>query len=159
MSVSTGNAVVKKDKFQDVVGTDEWQVNNLLEDVYEPLSPDVVVKEALESVGVPRTYDRFQGNCKHFAIYMRYGVPVSRQVWCSHHVFSPCWAECDKRFIMLRGGGGNKYLSASFKSNHIQPHNHTLETAPTLDGLKRTSWQILSLAIVGMRPTFPVWDE
>ena len=118
-SVSSGNGEVTKEKFQDVVGTDKWQVNNLLDDERKPRHPDVVVKEALESVGRPRTYNRFKGNCEHFATYLRYGKAESRQVWCSHHVFGPCWAECDKRFIMLRGGGGKKNLYASFKSNHV----------------------------------------
>ena len=47
MSVS----MVKKDKFWDVVGTDMWQVNNLLDGEYEPRSADEVVKKARALVG------------------------------------------------------------------------------------------------------------
>ena len=80
ISVSSDNGVVTKEKFQDVVGTDEWQVNNRLDGEYEPRSADEVVKEARESVGVPRTYNVLGSNCEHFATDLRYGKAESGQV-------------------------------------------------------------------------------
>ncbi|XP_030224721.1 phospholipase A and acyltransferase 4 [Gadus morhua] len=80
MSVFCENALVKRAELWDVVGTDNWQINNTLDDQYEPRAAYLVVQEALESVGNKLPYCVFQMNCEHFATELRYGKAQSRQV-------------------------------------------------------------------------------
>ncbi|CAL8268711.1 unnamed protein product [Boreogadus saida] len=80
MSVFCENALVKRAELWDVVGTDKWQINNTLDDQYEPRPADLVVQEALDSVGDKLPYCVFQMNCEHFATELRYGKAQSRQV-------------------------------------------------------------------------------
>lgn len=80
MSVFYEKAVVKKDKLWDVVGTNEWKINNGRDSEYKPRAADVIVKEACELVGEELPYCVFRGNCEHFATELRYGKSESRQV-------------------------------------------------------------------------------
>ena len=82
MSVFCENALVKRAELWDVVGTDRWQINNTLDDQYEPRPACLVVQEALEYVGAKLPYCVFQSNCEHFATELRYGKAQSRQVRC-----------------------------------------------------------------------------
>ncbi|XP_062253444.1 phospholipase A and acyltransferase 3-like [Platichthys flesus] len=77
---SSSRAEVKLEKFADVVGSDRYQVNNLLDDKYKPCDPSIIVKEACERVGREPKYDLVDYNCEHFANEMRYGKAESRQV-------------------------------------------------------------------------------
>ena len=80
MSIVCDRARVTWAGFWDVVGTDEWRTNNILDDQCEPRSADLVVQEARRLVGTELPYSVFQSNCEHFATELRYGKAQSRQV-------------------------------------------------------------------------------
>lgn len=80
MSVLCEKALVKRELLWDVVGTNQWQINNGLDRKYEPRSAHVIVREARALVGEERPYCIFRGNCEHFATELRYGKAESRQV-------------------------------------------------------------------------------
>ncbi|KAJ8282829.1 hypothetical protein COCON_G00053480 [Conger conger] len=80
MSVLCDKAKVKKEELWEVVGTDEYRINNLLDSKYKPKSPGAIVRDAQEWVGQELPYCVFRGNCEHFATELRYGKAESRQV-------------------------------------------------------------------------------
>ncbi|KAI1898663.1 hypothetical protein AGOR_G00074700 [Albula goreensis] len=80
MSVLCDKAIVKKEGLWDVVGTDEYKINNLLDDKYKPRQAAVIVRDALGLLGQELPYCVFRGNCEHFATELRYGKAESRQV-------------------------------------------------------------------------------
>ena len=80
MSVAAQRAVVKKEKLSEVVGTDDWRVNNDLDERYDPHQADIIVEEALQLVGTEQPYGIKRWNCEHFAKKLRYGKAESRQV-------------------------------------------------------------------------------
>ncbi|XP_030224893.1 phospholipase A and acyltransferase 4-like [Gadus morhua] len=80
MSIVCDRALVARAGFWDVVGTDEWRINNILDDQCEPRRADLVVQEARRLVGTELPYSVFQSNCEHFATELRYGKAQSRQV-------------------------------------------------------------------------------
>lgn len=80
MSVLAEKAMVKKEELWDVVGTDQWNINNGLDKKYEPRPVHVIVREACAQVGQELPYCVFRGNCEHFANELRYGKAESRQV-------------------------------------------------------------------------------
>lgn len=80
MSVLTEKAMVKKEELWDVVGTNQWKINNSLDDNYEPRPACVIVREACKLVGQELPYCVFRGNCEHFVNELRYGKAESRQV-------------------------------------------------------------------------------
>ncbi|XP_041845280.1 phospholipase A and acyltransferase 3-like [Melanotaenia boesemani] len=80
MSVLTEKATVKKEELWDVVGTNQWEINNSLDDKYEPRPVHVIVQEAIALVGEELPYCVFRGNCEHFVNELRYGKAESRQV-------------------------------------------------------------------------------
>ncbi|XP_029970328.1 phospholipase A and acyltransferase 4-like [Salarias fasciatus] len=73
-------ALVKKEKLQDAVGTDEWKVNNILDKKYRPRPVDVIVREACAREGQELPYGIATRNCEHFATELRYGKAESQQV-------------------------------------------------------------------------------
>uniref|UniRef100_A0A672J3J0 LRAT domain-containing protein n=1 Tax=Salarias fasciatus TaxID=181472 RepID=A0A672J3J0_SALFA len=87
-SVPNKNGLVYKEKLQDVVGTNKWRVNNILDNKYRPRPVDDIVKDACALVGKKVTYDVSSSNCEHFATGLRYGKPKSRQV--GNHEMSLC---------------------------------------------------------------------
>lgn len=80
MSLVGDRALVKKEQLWDVVGTDEWKINNSLDDKYEPRPTRVIVREACELVGRELPYSVFSLNCEHFVNELRYGKAESPQV-------------------------------------------------------------------------------
>ncbi|XP_077387386.1 retinoic acid receptor responder 3 isoform X2 [Festucalex cinctus] len=80
MSVLANTALVKKEELWEVVGDSTWEINNLLDDKYEPRPVYLIVREALDLVGEELPYCVFRGNCEHFVTRLRYGKPQSRQV-------------------------------------------------------------------------------
>ncbi|XP_028272523.1 HRAS-like suppressor 3 isoform X1 [Parambassis ranga] len=80
MSVLTEKAIVKKEELWDVVGTNQWMINNSLDEKYEPRLVHVILREARELVGEELPYCVFRKNCEHFANELRYGKAESRQV-------------------------------------------------------------------------------
>ncbi|KAM9377693.1 phospholipase A and acyltransferase 3-like isoform 1-T2 [Pholidichthys leucotaenia] len=80
MSVLTEKAIVKKEELWDVVGTDQWIINNDLDKKYQPRPVHIIVREACQQVGQELPYCVFRGNCEHFVNELRYGKAESRQV-------------------------------------------------------------------------------
>ncbi|XP_034067804.1 phospholipase A and acyltransferase 3-like [Gymnodraco acuticeps] len=80
MSVLYEKAFVKKEDLWDVVGTNEWKINNSLDEECEPRPAEVIVRDACAMVGKELPYCVFRGNCEHFATELRYGKAESRQV-------------------------------------------------------------------------------
>ncbi|XP_035387997.1 retinoic acid receptor responder 3-like [Electrophorus electricus] len=80
MSVLCDMAVVKKEPLQDVVGTDRYTINNLLDDKYKPRPVKLILQDAHSLLGQELPYCVFSGNCEHFVTEMRYGKAESRQV-------------------------------------------------------------------------------
>lgn len=80
MSVLTEKALVKKEELWDVVGMNQWKINNGLDTKYRPRPAHVIVREACALVNSELPYCVFRGNCEHFANELRYGKAESRQV-------------------------------------------------------------------------------
>ncbi|XP_019901190.2 retinoic acid receptor responder protein 3-like isoform X2 [Esox lucius] len=84
MSVFCDKAKVKKEEIWDVVGHDQWSVNNLLDKKYQvsrPVRPiHQILKDAQAYVDRELPFSVFNGNCEHFATELRYGKAESRQV-------------------------------------------------------------------------------
>ncbi|XP_072289452.1 phospholipase A and acyltransferase 3-like [Eucyclogobius newberryi] len=80
MSVLAEKAIVKEEELWDVVGTNKWSINNILDEKYTPRSTEVIIREARRKVGQEIPYCVFRGNCEHFVNELRYGQPESRQV-------------------------------------------------------------------------------
>ncbi|XP_053289711.1 uncharacterized protein LOC128450331 [Pleuronectes platessa] len=72
-------AKVKCEKLTDVVRDDCYQVNNLLDEEYQPRDPSIIVKKAREMVGQVLPYKVVTYNSEHFAIDLRYGKAKFRQ--------------------------------------------------------------------------------
>ncbi|KAK1804418.1 hypothetical protein P4O66_020442, partial [Electrophorus voltai] len=80
MSMQSDMAVVKKEQLQDVVGTDRYTVNNLLDDKYKPRPVELILQDAHSLLGQELPYSVFSENCEHLVTEMRYGKAESRQV-------------------------------------------------------------------------------
>ncbi|KAM8732997.1 phospholipase A and acyltransferase 3-like [Acanthopagrus schlegelii] len=80
MSVAAQRAVVKTEKLSEVVGTDNWRVNNDLDEKYNPHQTEIIVEEALQLVDTEQPYDIGTWNSEHFAKKLRYGRAESSQV-------------------------------------------------------------------------------
>lgn len=65
---------------REVVQLHHFQVNNLLDGVYQPQPCGLIVKEALGMVGEELLYCLYTYNCEHFVTWLRYGRAESRQV-------------------------------------------------------------------------------
>ncbi|XP_053289709.1 uncharacterized protein LOC128450330 isoform X3 [Pleuronectes platessa] len=78
-SLSSSRGKVKCEKFTDVVGSDRYQINNLLDDLYDARDTSIMVKEASAMVGRNPQYNLVTYNSEHFASEMRYGKAKSRQ--------------------------------------------------------------------------------
>ena len=61
-----GVYTVKKGLLTDVASGDKWLVNNQLDEMYKPKSPDDIVKEAELLVGKEMPYNLITNNCEHF---------------------------------------------------------------------------------------------
>lgn len=78
-------AVVRRQKIWEVVSQHEFQVNNLLDDEYEPRPSRVIVRDACRMAGRVLRYSLTSFNCEHFVTSLRYGKPESRQVRSQVH--------------------------------------------------------------------------
>ncbi|XP_056281976.1 phospholipase A and acyltransferase 4-like [Pseudoliparis swirei] len=79
LALNTSVAQVMRHKIWEVVCNDRFQINNLLDDKYEPRERHVIVREACRMVGSVLKYSVVSLNCEHFATQLRYGRPESRQ--------------------------------------------------------------------------------
>ncbi|XP_056625994.1 phospholipase A and acyltransferase 3-like [Triplophysa dalaica] len=80
MSVTCDRALVKKEEIWDVVGSDKYSINNLLDDKHVPRDIGDILRDAERLVGRICPYSVVTGNCEHFVTELRYGKPESRQV-------------------------------------------------------------------------------
>ncbi|XP_016409878.1 HRAS-like suppressor 3 [Sinocyclocheilus rhinocerous] len=80
MSVLCDKATVKKEELYEVVGNDEYCINNLLDEKYEPRPVREILQDAHRFLGRELPYCVFRENCEHFVTELRYGKPHSRQV-------------------------------------------------------------------------------
>lgn len=80
MLLDSTKARVRRQKIWDVVRFDSFEINNLLDDEYEPRERHTIVKEARRMVGRELLYSVYTYNCEHFVTGLRYGKPESRQV-------------------------------------------------------------------------------
>uniref|UniRef100_A0A673H4Y4 HRAS-like suppressor 3 n=1 Tax=Sinocyclocheilus rhinocerous TaxID=307959 RepID=A0A673H4Y4_9TELE len=80
MSVLCDKATVKKEELYEVVGNDEYCINNLLDEKYKPRPVREILRDAHRFLGKELPYSVFTSNCEHFVTELRYGEPQSRQV-------------------------------------------------------------------------------
>ncbi|XP_029515212.1 phospholipase A and acyltransferase 4-like isoform X2 [Oncorhynchus nerka] len=80
MSVLSDKAKVKKEKIWDVVGHDQWCINNQLDKDYQVRPICEILKDAQAYVDQELPFCVFKGNCEHFVTELRYGKAESRQV-------------------------------------------------------------------------------
>ncbi|XP_074862212.1 phospholipase A and acyltransferase 3-like [Carettochelys insculpta] len=80
MSVLTDRAMVKKERLSDVVGSDNYRVNNKYDGRCSPLPVNKIIWEAEALVGQEMRYSITSKNCEHFVTELRYGHPMSDQV-------------------------------------------------------------------------------
>lgn len=80
MLFDSRGAQVRRQKIWEVVRFDSFQVNNLLDDKYQPRDRHAIVREACSMVGDVMPYCIATHNCEHFVTGLRYGKPESRQV-------------------------------------------------------------------------------
>uniref|UniRef100_A0A3Q0TFN5 Retinoic acid receptor responder 3 n=1 Tax=Amphilophus citrinellus TaxID=61819 RepID=A0A3Q0TFN5_AMPCI len=78
--MDSSTACVRRQKIWEVVGSSRFEVNNLLDDEYQPREPHVIVMDACRMVGRELPYSVATQNCEHFVTELRYGKPESRQV-------------------------------------------------------------------------------
>ncbi|XP_043998893.1 phospholipase A and acyltransferase 4-like [Gambusia affinis] len=78
--LESSDATVRRQRIWEVVGSNSFQVNNLLDDEYQPLDPSTIVSNAVKMVGQERPYNVATYNSEHFVTELRYGKPESRQV-------------------------------------------------------------------------------
>ncbi|XP_035624179.2 phospholipase A and acyltransferase 3-like [Oncorhynchus keta] len=80
MSVLSDKAKVKKEDIWDVVGHDQWCINNQLDEKYQVRPIHEILTEAQAYVNQEMPYSVFRWNCEHFVTDLRYGKAESRQV-------------------------------------------------------------------------------
>ncbi|KAK2892221.1 phospholipase A and acyltransferase 4-like [Channa argus] len=80
LSVDSNIAQVRRQKIWEVVGNDEFRINNLLDDKYQPHERQIIVRDACRMVGHVLPYSVATYNCEHFVTQLRYGKSESRQV-------------------------------------------------------------------------------
>ncbi|XP_005812815.1 retinoic acid receptor responder protein 3-like [Xiphophorus maculatus] len=78
--LESSDATVRRQRIWEVVGSNRFRVNNLLDDEYQPLDPGTIVGNAVKTVGQERPYNVATHNSEHFVTELRYGKPESRQV-------------------------------------------------------------------------------
>ncbi|MEQ2159333.1 hypothetical protein GOODEAATRI_021744 [Goodea atripinnis] len=78
--LDSSKVTVRRQKIWEVVGSNRFHVNNLLDDECQPREPSIIVSEALKMVGQERLYNAATHNSEHFVTELRYGKPESRQV-------------------------------------------------------------------------------
>ncbi|XP_050983528.1 phospholipase A and acyltransferase 3-like isoform X2 [Labeo rohita] len=80
MSVLHERARVKKEELYEVVGNNDYCINNLLDNKYKPRPVWMILRDAHSYLGKELPYSVFTSNCEHFVTELRYGKPESRQV-------------------------------------------------------------------------------
>ncbi|NWV72346.1 HRSL1 enzyme, partial [Malurus elegans] len=68
---------VKKQLLKDMVGNDEWRVNNKYDQDQAPLPVREIIRRAEDYNGKKLAYRVFGSNCEDFVTLLRYGDQVS----------------------------------------------------------------------------------
>ncbi|XP_069017067.1 phospholipase A and acyltransferase 4-like [Embiotoca jacksoni] len=76
----SSRAQVRRQKIWEVVNSSRFEINNHLDDKYQPREPHVIVREACQMVDRELMYNVVTHNCEHFVTELRYGKSESRQV-------------------------------------------------------------------------------
>lgn len=80
MFTESPTAQVRRQMLWEVVGRHRYEINNHLDDEYEPRESHAIVREACRLVGRELPYSVTSYNCEHFVTELRYGRRESRQV-------------------------------------------------------------------------------
>ncbi|NXE34541.1 HRSL1 enzyme, partial [Ptilorrhoa leucosticta] len=80
VTIFTRQAMVKKQLLKEVVGNDDWNVNNKYDHHRTPFPMEVIVQRAERWLDMVVPYRLFLNNCEHFVTMLRYGQAVSDQV-------------------------------------------------------------------------------
>ncbi|NWU79635.1 HRSL1 enzyme, partial [Onychorhynchus coronatus] len=80
VAILTRKAKVKKQLLKDVVGTDDWRVNNKYDCSRTPLPVKEIIKRAESYIDMEVTYDVFSKNHERLVTKLRYGEGDSDQV-------------------------------------------------------------------------------
>uniref|UniRef100_A0A3Q3XRB6 LRAT domain-containing protein n=1 Tax=Mola mola TaxID=94237 RepID=A0A3Q3XRB6_MOLML len=78
--MDSSTAQVRCQNIWQVVRHDDFRINNLLDDEYEPRERHLILRDAHRLVGQRLPYCITTHNCEHFVTQLRYGKPESRQV-------------------------------------------------------------------------------
>uniref|UniRef100_A0A3B3UTW4 HRAS-like suppressor 3 n=1 Tax=Poecilia latipinna TaxID=48699 RepID=A0A3B3UTW4_9TELE len=73
INLPMGKNNILKQKLLEVVSTDEWHINNKLDQEKQPRPAHIIVDQANKLVGTTRSYNVVEYNCEHFATELRYG--------------------------------------------------------------------------------------
>ncbi|XP_039336750.1 phospholipase A and acyltransferase 3-like isoform X2 [Mauremys reevesii] len=79
VSSSNGQAKVKREPLEHVVGDCNYWVNNKYDESRPVYSVDKILERANDEVGKIRRYHAFAKNCEHFATEIRYNEAISDQ--------------------------------------------------------------------------------
>ncbi|PWA17057.1 hypothetical protein CCH79_00013258, partial [Gambusia affinis] len=79
INLPVGKNNILKQKLLEVVSSDEWLINNILDQEKKPRPAHLIVDQANKLVGTTRLYHVTKYNCEHFATELRYGDPESQQ--------------------------------------------------------------------------------
>ncbi|NXM51077.1 HRSL1 enzyme, partial [Gymnorhina tibicen] len=79
-SLLSRRAKVKKQLLKEVVGNDEWCVNNKYDRSRTPRPVKEIIQRAESCIGKEVPYRLFHNNCEHFVTELRYGKKFSYQV-------------------------------------------------------------------------------
>ncbi|XP_032435458.1 phospholipase A and acyltransferase 3-like [Xiphophorus hellerii] len=80
INLPVGKNNILKQKLLEVVSSDEWHINNNMDQEKQPRPAHVIVEQANKLVGTTRSYNVVDYNCEHFATELRYGAAESQQV-------------------------------------------------------------------------------
>uniref|UniRef100_A0A3P9N5M5 LRAT domain-containing protein n=1 Tax=Poecilia reticulata TaxID=8081 RepID=A0A3P9N5M5_POERE len=73
INLPMGKNNILKQKLLEVVSSDEWHINNILDQEKQPRPAHIIVDQANKLVSTTRSYNVVDYNCEHFATELRYG--------------------------------------------------------------------------------------
>ncbi|XP_050163957.1 phospholipase A and acyltransferase 1-like isoform X2 [Myiozetetes cayanensis] len=95
VAILTKKAKVKKQLLKDVVGTDDWEVNNKYDCSHTPLAVKEIIKQGESYIDREVPYDLLSKNCEHFVTMLHYGEEDSNQVSRAIR----CWTSLARKVI------------------------------------------------------------
>ncbi|XP_027562836.1 phospholipid-metabolizing enzyme A-C1-like, partial [Neopelma chrysocephalum] len=79
VAIVAKTAKVKKQLLKEVVGDNDWEVNNKYDRSRTPLPVEEIIRRAKSYIDMEVTYKVLGKNCEHFVTMLRYGESVSDQ--------------------------------------------------------------------------------